>query len=154
MIDTKTIFILLGIVVVEYVGVLLAIVADLWSGWRKAGKRGERRTSRALRRTIDKMARYFNALISLTLIDVMVIAGVYYLRNTQLWEIPVIPIFTFIGSISLALIEVKSICEKSENKGDLAEMSRLAKLLMEEPSVRRLIEWISERKNNQKEKGL
>lgn len=154
MIDTKTIFILLGIVVVEYVGVLLAIVADLWSGWRKAGKRGERRTSRALRRTIDKMARYFNALISLTLIDVMVIAGVYYLRNTQLWEIPIIPIFTFIGSISLALIEVKSICEKSENKGDLAEMSRLAKLLMEEPSVRRLIEWINERKNNQKEKGL
>lgn len=82
MIDTKTIFILLGIVVIEYVGVLLAVIADLWSGWRKAGKRGEQRTSRALRRTIDKMARYFNALISLTLIDVMVISVVCYLRNT------------------------------------------------------------------------
>ena len=34
MIDAKTIFILLGIVVIEYVGVLLAVIADFWSGWR------------------------------------------------------------------------------------------------------------------------
>lgn len=144
MIDTKTIFILFGIVVIEYVGVLLAVIADLWSGWRKAGRRGERRTSRALRRTIDKMARYFNALISLTLIDVMIIAGMCYLRSVLSWNIPIVPLFTFIGSIALALIEVKSICEKSENKGDLAELARLAKSLIEDPSAKQLIEWLNE----------
>lgn len=154
MIDTKTIFILLGIVVIEYVGVLLAVIADLWSGWRKAGKRGERRTSRALRRTIDKMARYFNALISLSLIDVMVISVVCYLRNTLSWDVPIIPVFTFIGSISLALIEVKSICEKGENKGDLAELARLAKSLIDDPSAKQLLEWLNENVKTKNEKML
>ena len=151
MIDTKTIFILTGIVVIEYVGVLLAIVADLWSGWRKAGKRGERRTSRALRRTIDKVARYFNALLALTVIDVMVIAGVCYLRDTQSWEIPIIPVFTFIGSIALALVEVKSICEKAENKGDLVELATLAKSIIEDPSAKQFVEWLNKRVNETKQ---
>ena len=52
--------------------------------------------------------------------------------------------FTFVGSISLALIEVKSICEKGENKGDLAELARLAKSLIDDPSAKQLMEWLNE----------
>ncbi len=144
MIDTKTIMVALAVIAVEYAGVLLAVAADLWSGWRKAGKRGERRTSKALRRTVDKIARYYNALMALTVIDAMIIAGVCYLRGTQDWDLPVIPVFTLIGSVALALIEVKSICEKSEEKGDLTDIARLAKRLIDDPSARQLVEWIKE----------
>lgn len=144
MIDSKTVFVLLAIVAVEYAGVLLAIVADLWSGWHKAAKRGERRTSRALRRTVDKIARYFNALMALTVIDVMVIAGVCYVRSALSWKIPIIPVFTLIGSISLALIEVKSICEKSNQKGDIANAAKLMKDMMNDPSFVKILDWIKE----------
>ena len=37
----------------EYVMVLLAVIADLVSGLRKARMRGEARRSKALRRTVD-----------------------------------------------------------------------------------------------------
>lgn len=147
MIDTKTFVVLLAIVAVEYAGVLLAIAADLWSGWRKASVGGRPHTSRALRRTVDKIARYFNALMALTVIDAMVIAGVCYLRETLGWSLPVVPVFTFIGSISLALIEVKSICEKSGSKGDMVEVARLLKDLAEDPSTARFLKWFEENKN-------
>ena len=98
-----------GFVAVEDLCVLLAVLADLWSGWRKAGRRKERRTSRGLRNTVDKVARYFNALIALTVIDIMIIAGAAYLRSTQGWDIPIFPVCTLVGAVALALIEVKSI---------------------------------------------
>ena len=70
---------ILGLVVGEYVLVLLAVLADLISGVRKAKKRGEATRSKALRRTVDKIARYYNVLFALTVIDAMQIAGVEYL---------------------------------------------------------------------------
>ena len=41
--------------VAEYVLVLAAVLADLWSGLRKARRRGEARRSEALRRTVMSM---------------------------------------------------------------------------------------------------
>ena len=58
----------------EYVMVLLAVIADLVSGLRKARMRGEARRSKALRRTVDKLCRYYNALFALSVIDAMQIA--------------------------------------------------------------------------------
>ena len=43
-----------------YITILALILADLWSGVRKAKKRGEFRTSDGYKRTIDKKARYYN----------------------------------------------------------------------------------------------
>lgn len=54
-----------------YMLVLLLIGADLWSGYRKAKQRGEARTSYMLRKTVDKIARYYNALLALTFVDCM-----------------------------------------------------------------------------------
>ena len=78
------------LVIIEYSGVLLAIVADLWSGLRKARLAKIPRTSRALRRTVDKIARYFNTLLALTILDGMIIAGVIYMQianiqNNAFW---------------------------------------------------------------------
>ena len=60
---------LLGIVAAEYILVLLAVLADMVSGIRKARARGDATRSRALRRTVDKLARYYNVLIVLSVVD-------------------------------------------------------------------------------------
>ena len=49
----------------EYLLVLIAVLADLVSGVRKAKQMGLARRSKAFRRTIDKLARYYNALFAL-----------------------------------------------------------------------------------------
>ena len=49
---------LLGIVAAEYILVLLAVLADMVSGIRKARQRGEARRSEALRRTVAKLGRW------------------------------------------------------------------------------------------------
>ena len=111
------------LIIIEYTGVLLAIIADLASGLRKARAKRIPRTSRALRRTIDKIARYFNALFALTILDGMIIAGIVYLRTTDVATFPIIPLFSMLGAIALTIIEIKSICEKTEEKGPEKESS-------------------------------
>lgn len=105
-------WILLGI----YILVLLMIFADLWSGLRKAKRIGETRTSYGYRRTISKMAQYYNILIACTIVDSMYGLLSWYLEiyyQTSLWLFPFI---TFFMAIVLCLIEIKSIREKAEDK--------------------------------------
>lgn len=113
----KTLFPVLVLIISLYIGVLLSVLADLISGVRKARQRGESRTSAALRRTIDKLVRYYNALFAMTVIDAMQMAAVVYLRFVEsVTLLPVIPLFTLIGAVGEALIELKSIYEKAEQK--------------------------------------
>lgn len=113
----KTLFPVLVLIICLYIGVLLSVLADLISGVRKARQRGESRTSAALRRTIDKLVRYYNALFAMTVIDAMQMAAVVYLRFVEsVTLLPVIPLFTLIGAVGEALIELKSIYEKAEQK--------------------------------------
>lgn len=115
-IETERLMYCVGLILGEYVLVLLAVVADLISGVRKAKMRGEARRSKAFRATVDKIARYYNALFALTVIDSMQLAGVEYLRLTVAWGLPLIPVFTLLGAIGVALIEIKSIYEKADEK--------------------------------------
>ena len=127
------------LVIIEYSGVLLAIVADLWSGLRKARLAKIPRTSRALRRTVDKIARYFNTLLALTILDGMIIAGIIYMQANGIASWPIIPLFSLLGSIALTSIEIKSICEKSEEKGDLSQAANTIKELLESPSFKTIL---------------
>ena len=127
------------LVIIEYSGVLLAIVADLWSGLRKARLAKIPRTSRALRRTVDKIARYFNTLLALTILDGMIIACVIYMQIANIASLPIIPIFSLLGAIALTSIEIKSICEKSEEKGDLSQAANTIKELLESPSFKTIL---------------
>jgi steroid 5-alpha reductase family enzyme len=104
------------IMLLEYVLVLVSVLADLWSGLRKAKMRGEARRSEALRRTVKKIAQYYNVLLALTVVDLMQMGLVAYVRVACQWDVPLVPIFTVIGAIGIAAIEVKSIFEKSEEK--------------------------------------
>ena len=54
-----------------YFLVIIAIIADLWSGVRKAKINGVARSSYGYRRTVDKIARYYNVLMALTVVDAM-----------------------------------------------------------------------------------
>lgn len=101
----------------EYLLVLCAVLADLASGMRKARRRGEARRSKALRRTVEKLATYYNALIALTVIDAMQMSAIVYLRVACGYDdLPLLPAMTLLGSIGIAIIEVKSIYEKAEEK--------------------------------------
>lgn len=99
-----------------YLMVLLLIGADLWSGVRKAEKRGEAKSSYAYRKTIDKIARYYNALIALTVVDVLQMGAIWYLDNYYDYHWPVFPLITLCGAIGIGLVEIKSIFEKAEDK--------------------------------------
>lgn len=87
--------------------VLVAIAVDLVSGYRKAKRLGEERTSKALRRTVNKINSYYSCLLLMSMIDVT-------LFIIDIWErvgIPELPYFASVGTIFIIAIEIKSVVE-------------------------------------------
>ena len=112
----NTLIIILWMLFGIYAAVLLLIGADLWSGIRKARRRHEVRTSLGYRRTVSKIARYYNMLMALTVVDAMQMGGVWYLDSFYGLHIPLLPLITLLGAIGIGCIEIKSIYEKAETK--------------------------------------
>ena len=104
---------LLALLVVEYLGIFLAVSADLVSGLRKARRAGRPCTSRGLRRTVAKLSSYYLALFCLTVVDGMIIAALITFAGLDRAAIalPPFPYLTTLGALSLALIEARSIAE-------------------------------------------
>lgn len=109
-----------------YIMVLLAIFADLWSGVRKAKKNGIARSSYGYKRTIDKVARYYNVLLALSVVDAMQMGSIWYLEQYYAYIYPMFPFVTLLGAILVCLIEIKSIYEKAEDKVRIENVSHLA----------------------------
>lgn len=108
---------LCGMAIVSFYFITLCLIfADLWSGVRKAKERGEMRTSEAYKRTVDKINKYFNLLIALTLSDGMQIFVVYFLYREYNYDIVMFPWFTLLGCAYTAFIEIKSISEPANVK--------------------------------------
>jgi hypothetical protein len=118
-----SLWILFGI----YVLVFIAIMADLWSGVRKAKKNGVARTSYGFKRTVDKIARYYNVMLALTVVDAMQMVSLWYLEQFYGWKFPMFPFITLAGAIGICLIEIKSIYEKAEDKVKIDGVGDLAK---------------------------
>ena len=139
---TERLLWILATVVAEYFLVLAAAAADLASGLHKARRRGETTRSRALRRTVDKLARYYNVLIVLTVVDAMQITAAVFLRTVEGYDVPTIPVFTLIGSLGMAFIEVKSIFEKGDDKEkqQLAELVSLLESIADNDRLKRILE--------------
>lgn len=74
------------------------------------------RTSEAYKRTVDKINKYFNLLIALTLSDGMQIFVVYFLYREYNYDIVMFPWFTLLGCAYTAFIEIKSISEPANIK--------------------------------------
>jgi hypothetical protein len=110
-----------------YFLVIIAIVADLWSGVRKAKINGVARSSYGYRRTVDKISRYYNVLLALTVVDAMQMSSIWYLDKYYHYDrLPMFPFITLIGAIGLCVIEIKSIYEKAEDKVRIENVTALA----------------------------
>lgn len=112
----EKIFVILWILLCIYILVLLMIFADLWSGVRKAKRLGIARNSYSYRRTISKMAQYYNILIACTIVDSMYGMLAWFLETYYQYSIWLFPFCTFFIAVVLCLIEIKSIREKAEDK--------------------------------------
>lgn len=99
-----------------YITILALILADLWSGVRKAKKRGEYRTSDGYKRTIDKIARYYNMTFAMSLIDVVQVAIIFFLYYFYEVDIWMIPWFTLFATGYVAWVEIHSIWEPADIK--------------------------------------
>lgn len=137
-----------------YFLVFIAIVADLWSGVRKAKINGVARSSYGYRRTVDKISRYYNVLLALTVVDAMQMSSIWYLDTYYHYDkLPMFPFITLVGAIGLCVIEIKSIYEKAEdkvrienvtalagkiitNKDDISEIVKAVVTYMKEPEVK------------------
>lgn len=139
-----------------YALVLFVVFLDLWAGVRKAKKRGEYRSSYGLRKTVDKISRYFNMLLVITAIDAVQMLAICQLNPQTNHTLPVLPFFTFIGAMFVGFIELKSIYENSEAKeqakiGDAAKLiSQIIKHKDEQKVIAGVIEYL---KKDKKEGG-
>lgn len=118
-------FLVVGIMVVP----LLLIFLDFWAGIRKARARKERIRSDKMKRTVQKVARYYNAILAMVLMDAVQIAGFVFLHIFNNWTLFTFPLFTLIAVLFIAAIEIKSICEPASEKErrEVADVAELAK---------------------------
>ena len=113
---SSEIVLFLLLVSIMYLAIFGLIAADLWAGVRKAKMRGEMRTSDAYKRTITKIAKYYNMAFALSLVDGTQSALIFYLNVCYGYVIPMIPIFTFLGTLYIGFVEIRSVTEPADVK--------------------------------------
>lgn len=126
---------------------ILAVVFDLISGVKKAKQRGEYRSSRKLRLTVEKLVKYLNMLAVLTCIDIIQVMSFYIMSAQSGKAFVMLPIFTGFGTIFTCFIELKSIYEKNtdKQKAEIEETARKLKELITDDNNRELIKAILEK---------
>ncbi len=132
------------------------IALDLWAGIRKARQRGEPISSDKLQRTTRKLSRYYNALLALLMIDMVQMASFVFLHIFNGWSAFTFPLFTLLGVMFVATVEVKSIFEPATVKEsrELKEVADLAKAIAAHRSdAKEIAEAISEFLIKNKEKN-
>ena len=118
-------FLVVGLLVVP----LLLIGLDFWAGIRKAHTRGDRIRSDKMQRTVQKLSRYYNAILAMLVLDGVQIAGFVFLHIFNDWTLYTFPLFTLIAVLFVASIEIKSIWEPADAKEsrEMKEVTELAK---------------------------
>lgn len=116
--DYRTVKLRILIICVMWGAVGIAMIVDLFSGYRKAKQRKEARTSYGLRRTVDKAVRYYSLMIIAFLFDCIITFFFNY------------PIATFIFAGFLFIIELKSIWEKAHEKTKKNELETMKEILL------------------------
>lgn len=120
-----------GVLIILLYGIsILAVMFDLFSGVKKAKARGEYRSSRKLRLTVEKLVKYFNMLAVLTCIDAVQLLCILIMTAQSESTYFMLPWFTAVGVIFVCFIELKSIFEKNSDK-QKADIQEAAKVLSE-----------------------
>ncbi|SHG31150.1 hypothetical protein SAMN05444362_1211, partial [Dysgonomonas macrotermitis] len=105
-------------VLFAYIIVLLAVIADLWSGISKSKAKGIYTHTYGLDRTLDKLRKRYNLLLAFSLVDSLIIISEINPSN--------IPYATIGAAIIMCMVEIKSIFEKDEDKGRYKEAAKTA----------------------------
>jgi hypothetical protein len=113
---TLTLLICGAVMLLLYIIALGLIFSDLWAGVRKAKVRGEFRTSDGYKKTIDKIARYFNMIFALSLVDIAQLSLIFFLYYFYRVDIWMVPWFTLFAVGYVAWVEVHSIWEPADVK--------------------------------------
>ena len=124
---------LLFFVVLLLFAPLVFIALDYWSGIRKAKKRGEPIYSEKMKRTVDKISRYYNAILAMMVVDVIQVTGFIFLYLFNGWSAYTFPVFTLGAVLFVAAIEIKSIYEPADVKEEreMKDAAKLAKVIAE-----------------------
>lgn len=101
---------------VVYILVFFVVCLDLISGLQKAKRRGKLRSSYAMRKTVDKLVRYFSMLLVITAIDAVQMLAISQWDISTGHHLPILPFLTFLAAMFVGFIELKSIYENSEEK--------------------------------------
>ena len=123
--DYPSLKIKLAIVAIMWMFVFISITIDLRSGYAKAKRRGEARTSSGLKRTVSKFTLYYSGLLFAFMIDAIIM----YVLTSFSAPVPVMPYITVIGSLYLIYVEARSVLEKAEDKGKARLGKNLSDLL-------------------------
>lgn len=132
----EQLIVLLFFVVLLLFTPLVFIALDYWSGIRKARKRGEPIRSNKMKRTVDKISKYYNAILAMMVLDMIQIVGFVFLYLFNGWSCYTFPVFTLGAVFFVAAIEIKSIYEPADAKEsrELKEVAQLAKAIAEHKS--------------------
>lgn len=143
------------IIACVYALVLFVVFLDLWAGIRKAKQRGEYRSSYGLRKTVDKISRYFNMILVITAIDVVQMLAITQINPQTNHTLPVLPFFTFIGAMFVGFIELKSIYENSEAKerAKIGDAAKILSQIIQHKDEQEIIAGVIEYLKKEKEKG-
>ena len=127
---------LLFIVILMLITPLVLIALDYWAGIRKAKKRGDPILSNKMKRTVDKVSRYYNGIFAMMVLDVIQISMFVFLHLYNGWSAWTIPVFTLGGVAFVAAVEIKSIYEPADVKesNEMKEVAELAKAITEHRS--------------------
>ena len=134
---------------------IIFIGLDMWAGIRKAKARGEKIMSNKMKRTADKIARYYNCILAMMVLDVIQITAFVFLYLYNGWNAYTFPFFTLCSVLFVAAIEIKSIYEPADVKErkQMKEIAELAKAIAEHKSdpaeiAEAIAEYLTKRENN------
>ena len=133
---SEQLIMLLVLVVGLLIAPLILIGLDFWAGIRKAKLRKERIRSDKMQRTVQKLSRYYNAILAMLLLDAIQIGLFVFLHIFNSWDLYTFPAFTLIAVLFVASIEIKSIWEPANAKEgrEMKEVTELAKAIAEHKS--------------------
>ena len=112
----EQLIVLLFVVVFLLMTPLAFIALDFWAGIRKARKRGVEIHSDKMKRTADKIARYYNCILAMMVLDMIQITAFVFLYMFNGWDAYTFPLFTMLAVGFVAAIEIKSIFEPADVK--------------------------------------
>ena len=112
---------------------IIFIALDFWAGIRKAKKRGEKIMSNKMKRTMDKVSRYYNSILAMLVVDAIQMTCFVYWHLYFGGTAYMFPVFTFAAVLFVAAVEIRSIYEPADAKEskDMKDVMELAKQIAE-----------------------